>query len=427
MIIRQGEVGECFYVLSSGTCVCTVKTTMGFEKQVMTLRENDYFGERALLSKDLRAANVVATSSVKCLSVSKKDFDNVIGNLQSIIDEDSKNREARSVALSDAGPPLMHMNRHGAAQVDDISSSILSTFQGQAYTLKVFSKKKIAEHGLQRTVMAEIDLLKSLAKYKIFSECSCIAGMQSTYHDNNNLYILYHDLYCCSLGGLIDSGDLETGNESAAKHIAMCCLHSLEALHKYSVMYRFISPEALILNLEGNFMFSDFRYSKQSDEGSVTLCGSAEYFAPEVCQQQGHGLPCDYWSLGVLLYEVIFGSTPFAADTELDVIAKICRHKRGNLVLTPTGGKQGVTKKCFAFIDACLEPAQTKRMGSKGINQAKKDAWFSPSDWTKFGTKSGGGKAFREVAKKKFKELETTKDGSIQEKYSGSTDWAQGF
>jgi len=70
MIIKQGEVGDSFYVLSQGTCVCTVKTTMGFEKQVMTLRENDYFGERALLTKDLRAANVVATSkNVKCLCV----------------------------------------------------------------------------------------------------------------------------------------------------------------------------------------------------------------------------------------------------------------------------------------------------------------------------------------------------------------------
>ena len=101
-----------------------------------------------------------------------------------------------------------------------------------------------------------------------------------------------------------------------------------------------------MLNTEGNIMFSDFRYSKQSDEGSVTMCGPPEYFAPEVCQQLGHGMGCDFWSLGVVLYEVLFGDTPFTAKTDLDIIAKICRHKRGGLEKS-----DGVSKKCSNFLE----------------------------------------------------------------------------
>ena len=115
-----------------------------------------------------------------------------------------------------------------------------------------------------------------------------------------------------------------------------------------------------MLNTEGNIMFSDFRYSKQSDEGSVTMCGPPEYFAPEVCQQLGHGMGCDFWSLGVVLYEVLFGDTPFTAKTDLDIIAKICRHKRGGLEKS-----DGVSKKCSNFLEVS-ERTSGNKMAADG-------------------------------------------------------------
>ena len=146
-------------------------------------------GERANERKWLHISTSTTELTIPCASHtffarrSKKDFENVIGSLQSIIDKDSKKREARSEALSDAGPPLSKLKRFGASQVDDISTTILCKFDNKNFTLKAFSKTKIVDAKFEKTIMREIDLLKSMSKYKLFSECSCIGAMKSTYTD----------------------------------------------------------------------------------------------------------------------------------------------------------------------------------------------------------------------------------------------------
>jgi CRP-like cAMP-binding protein len=89
-IINQGDVGNTFYVIKSGN----VKVTRNdVEGTLMTLGPNGYFGEKALINGDKRAANVIAVGAVTCLHIGRDAFEEILGPLQNIINADTKKRE----------------------------------------------------------------------------------------------------------------------------------------------------------------------------------------------------------------------------------------------------------------------------------------------------------------------------------------------
>jgi cAMP-dependent protein kinase regulator len=85
-IIKQGEAGDKFYILEEGTAIATKLFTGNSEPtKVMDYKKGQYFGERALLMNDMRAANIVATSDVKCLSLERDTFIRMLGPLESLL------------------------------------------------------------------------------------------------------------------------------------------------------------------------------------------------------------------------------------------------------------------------------------------------------------------------------------------------------
>ena len=95
-IIKQGEVGDTFYVIRSGKVRVTKNNKEedgGKEETIVHLTENQYFGERALLVGDKRAANVIADGRVDLLYIGREAFEEILGPLQSLIDEERKQRE----------------------------------------------------------------------------------------------------------------------------------------------------------------------------------------------------------------------------------------------------------------------------------------------------------------------------------------------
>lgn len=95
-VVTQGESGDKFFVIQSGTVKCLVDPGNGDKaKEVLRLGPGSYFGERALLSNNPRAASVIAVSSLTCLQISRNTFEDVLGPLQTLIEEDQKRRESR--------------------------------------------------------------------------------------------------------------------------------------------------------------------------------------------------------------------------------------------------------------------------------------------------------------------------------------------
>ena len=106
-IIQQGAPGDTFYVLVAGAAVCTIADGSGGEVEVMRLAPFDYFGERALLSGEPRAASVRVlhedeggdVEGARCLHIGRAAFEEVLGSLRDIIDKDGKEREQAAAAV----------------------------------------------------------------------------------------------------------------------------------------------------------------------------------------------------------------------------------------------------------------------------------------------------------------------------------------
>jgi protein kinase A len=103
---------------------------------------------------------------------------------------------------------------------------------------------------------------------------------------------------------------------------------SFEYLHSKNIIFRDLKPENLLVANDGYLKLTDFGFAKILNEGrTFTICGTPEYIAPEVILNQGHGKAVDWWTLGVLIYEMHAGIDPFNDDDPMGIYKNILRGK----------------------------------------------------------------------------------------------------
>ena len=170
-VIKQGETGERMYIVESGELVVTQGSAEdGTETEVLRLKKNDYFGERALMYSEARAANVVALDHVKLLTLSRQGFEEVVGDLHTIIAKDQEKRERKTTkrmttysrgdseevaALRGSTRDmfqvrLAHNYGGGSFAIDTCAFGTLALIKGGSptlYGMKVFNKLGAYESG----------------------------------------------------------------------------------------------------------------------------------------------------------------------------------------------------------------------------------------------------------------------------------------
>jgi len=384
-IIRQGDASECLYILAEGRVQVTRREAGGEDKYLMDMGPGTYFGERALLNSEPRAANVIALSTVKVLFISKDAFEEVLGPLQEIIDADRQWREQiaqQKQSLQEAeglaGVSISDFKIEGVSVTTEPTQYALTTRKGREYTIKATSKTKTVEMGMVERMLAEKELAATL-----LSLHRIVPIALATHQDDRFLYTVLRTTIVTDVATLL--GDTPFEEKTAMFYTAAIAL-GIEHLQHHDVIYRNVTTDAVVVDANGYPQLTDMRYSVKAEPPPTDFCGYPHYLSPEQVSGQGHGLATDYWDLGIFTYEMITGgANPWltgdpAKDGEVGVYSRISGYVQGSLAF-PEGVSP--SKALVNLLNELIHPEPMRRLGARGVgpDELQQAEWFAPINW----------------------------------------------
>ncbi|GAA6058421.1 hypothetical protein JCM3770_000462 [Rhodotorula araucariae] len=239
------------------------------------------------------------------------------------------------------------------------------------YAMKVLSKREI---------VAKKEVAHTIGERKILqrsSDSPFLLGLKFSFQTETDLYLVMD----YKSGGELFHHLQKEGRftEDRARFYTAEIVLAFEHLHKFDIVYRDLKPENILLDATGHIVLCDFGLSKPdlpSDALTNTFCGTTEYLAPEVLlDDNGYSKIVDFWSLGVLLFEMCCGWSPFYAEDTQQMYKLICFGK----VKFPRGviGEDGKQ-----FVKGLLNRNPKHRLGAqRDAAELKEHPFFQSIDW----------------------------------------------
>ena len=192
----------------------------------------------------------------------------------------------------------------------------------KVYCIKVIEKKGIIEQKLVPQMNREIEIMY------ILNNPHCLR-LKNHFEDDNNFYLV---MPLASKGQLYRVlKKFRKFDERTAAQILRETISALQYLHSFKppIIHRDIKPENLLLNEGGRVLLADYGWSNFNVEGDVrkTFCGTPEYIAPEMLMKKGHDTRVDIWSIGILMFELLSGYSPFVAKSNQELYQNIRKLK----------------------------------------------------------------------------------------------------
>jgi len=278
-----------------------------------------------------------------------------------------------SSKLSPASFRMVRLLGHGSFgkvyQVVKIDSN-------RTYAMKVLSK---------RAIISRNELIHTFSERNVLvrtSESPFIVGLKFSFQTADKLYLVMDYVSGGELFGHLQQDKMFS--EVRARFYTSELLCALEHLHRYNVVYRDLKPENILLDHNGHACLSDFGLCKENvcqDDTTTTFCGTSEYLAPEVVSQQPYGRAVDWWSLGILLYELLTGWPPFYSDNTKILYRKILTAK----IRYPAS----MSSEAKDLIQRLLDRNPTTRLGSgpTDAKEIKVHPFFKEIDWDRLAKK----------------------------------------
>ncbi|EYB91368.1 hypothetical protein Y032_0206g1954 [Ancylostoma ceylanicum] len=197
----------------------------------------------------------------------------------------------------------------------------------QHYAVKKFSIHDVVQEGHTEYVNRERQILRCLDNPFIVKLCINSHLRVCTQMDKFNLFLVTEFVEGGELRDYL--GDMsEEDLYAAVRFYSMEIICALRHIHPKNIVLRDLKPENLLLSRDGHVKISDFGLAKVLKGKTYTICGTPEFMAPEILSKKGYGMDVDWWSLGILLFELITGRTPFSGDTQEETFEAI---RKGDL------------------------------------------------------------------------------------------------
>jgi serine/threonine protein kinase len=247
---------------------------------------------------------------------------------------------------------------------------------GAIYAVKVLPRSEMRQKNQVQRVLLEKDILLRFESPWMTKFFYSILGF-------NNLYLVVEYVCGGDLSSLLNNvGALE---EETAKCYAFQLSHALSFLHHIEIIHRDIKPDNVLISSDGRLKLTDFGLSycglmtSQKPGGrdvveSHSIVGTPDYVAPEILLGKSHSFPVDWWSLGVLTYELVTGTPPFHSDTENEIFENILRGSFGY------PDDIDLSAECKDFIRRLLVYDPAHRLAAGGSNEVLGHPWFAGLD-----------------------------------------------
>jgi len=382
-IIRQGDKGDKFYMITGGNVKITkLKPGADQEEEVGTLSYGSYFGELALLYEDTRQATVTAeTPGVECLVLDRGPFIQLLGNLEELKNKKYATTMRQSMDLKQPD----HKIEYGYIDLHELHTvGTLGVGGFGRVELVQYKRDKNLVFALKRLkksyVIEQQQVEHAYNEKKVMLACSdsqFISKLYRTYRDNKYIYFL---MEAC-LGGDVFTvlQKHKHFNENTARFMTGCVVEALHYLHDRGFIYRDLKPENLLLDQKGYVKMIDFGFAKRVGESGKTwtFAGTPEYVAPEIILNKGHDRAVDYWALGVFIHELITGRPPFRGKDHMQTY---------NLILKGIEAvhfPKYVTKGAQNLVRRLCRHVATERIGYQraGVQDIKNHKWFQGLNW----------------------------------------------
>lgn len=241
---------------------------------------------------------------------------------------------------------------------------------GGYYAVKVLQKQMVVKRREQRHVMVERNVLLKGLQHPF------LVGLHFSFQTPNMLFFVLD---------YVNGGELfyhlqKEGSfpEPRAVFYAAEMAMALGYLHSLDIVYRDLKPENILLDSEGHVMLTDFGLCKEGVAigGTMhTFCGTPEYLAPEVLQGQTYSPAVDWWSLGTVLFEMLFSLPPFYSQSRAEMFE--------NILHAPLQRHSGVSPAAHSLLEGLLERDVSKRLGgSRDLEELQEHSFFESINWT---------------------------------------------
>ncbi|KAM6969026.1 ribosomal protein S6 kinase alpha-1 isoform 3-T3 [Tautogolabrus adspersus] len=283
---------------------------------------------------------------------------------------------------------ITHVVKEGSEKADASQFELLKVL-GQGSFGKVFLVRKVtapdanqlyAMKVLKKATLKVRDRVRTKMERDILADVNhpFVVKLHYAFQTEGKLYLILDFLRGGDLFTRLSKEVMFT-EEDVKFYLAELAL-GLDHLHSLGIIYRDLKPENILLDEEGHIKLTDFGLCKEAidhEKKAYSFCGTVEYMAPEVVNRQGHTHSADWWSFGVLMFEMLTGSLPFQGKDRKETMGLILKARLGM--------PQFLSTEAQSLLRALFKRNPTNRLGSNadGAEEIKRHGFFSTIDWNK--------------------------------------------